>query len=188
MKLPDLNGLTLQEVQHKKEIGQVNVVQDKKGQRTIATIVLSNHFKVELDMIRDALSELDHLPGHFQLIDGILFDGAENPYAMEGLARSIGAVDPLGKVHAIFASLRGQNIAVELPLLDNYVDTITITTFDDDRARVEDDYFLFAPDYESAQCFMDAVKDLQTRFPGELLVVTGCLEFVYACIKEWKQA
>ena len=70
----------------------------------------------------------------------------------------------------------------------NYVDTITITTFDDERARVEDDYFLFAPDYESAPTFFDAVKNLQTRFPGELIVVTGCMEFVYACLKEWREA
>lgn len=153
-----------------------------------ATINLSNHFRVDEQTIRDALAALDHLPGHFQLVDGVLFDGAENPFATEGLAHSIGAINPMGKAHVIFASLKGQNIAVELPLIDNYVDTITITTFDDERARVEEDYFLFAPDYESAPSFFDALKDLQTRFPGELIVVTGSMEFVYACLKEWKAA
>ncbi len=153
-----------------------------------ATICLAHQLNAGESIIREALASLDHLPGHFQLVDGILFDGAENPFAMEGLARSIGAINPNGTVHVIFASLKGQNIAVELPLIDNYVDTITITTFDDERARVEDDYFLFAPDYESAPTFFDAVKNLQTRFPGELIVVTGCMEFVYACLKEWREA
>ncbi len=42
MKLPDKNGLTLQEVTQKKESGQVNVNPDDKGKKTIGGIILSN--------------------------------------------------------------------------------------------------------------------------------------------------
>lgn len=152
-----------------------------------ATFALRNNFRVKEEDIREGL-KTPNLPGRFELIDGVLFDGAENPFAMQGFAKSIFAYAVSGNAHAIFASERGQNIAVELPLIDNYVETVTITTFDNPLARVEDDYFLFAPDYESAPSFMYALAQLQSRFPGELIVVTGSLDFVFSAMKEWRSA
>ena len=152
-----------------------------------AVFVLSDRFPVSDEALRAGL-KTKNLPGHFELIDGVLFDGAENPFAMQGFAKTIFTVAPNGRAHAIFASLRGQNIAVELPMIDNYVDSVTITTFEDERARQEEDYFLYAPDYESAPSFMYAIAKLQSAFPGELIVVTGSLAFVYAAMKEWRSA
>ena len=152
-----------------------------------AVIILQKEFPVEEDHIREGL-KVRNLPGHFDIINGILFDGAENPYAMQGLASTISSFAPSDKAHAIFASLRGQNIAVELPLIDNYVGSITITTFSDPRARKEEDYFLYAPDYETAESFLDAAKKLKELHPEELIIVTGSMEFVYDCMKQWRKA
>lgn len=152
-----------------------------------AVYTLSHRFNVSEEALREGLKAAD-LPGHFELSNGILFDVAENPFAMYGLASSVGVYAPGDMAHVIFASLKGQNIAVELPFIDNYVNSITITTFDDERARTEDDYFLYAPDYEYAPSFLEAVKDLQSRFPGELIIVTGSAEFVFDCLSKWRQA
>lgn len=147
-----------------------------------AVAALENAFPVEEEAIRKGLA-IKPLPGHFQRIDNILFDCAENPAAMTALMRSL-AIFRAKQVDVIFASSREQNIAVELPLIDNYVHSITLTTFEGSDARVEDDYFLFAPDYLSSPSYEDAKKTLLEAEPNALLVVTGNMEFVFDCLKK----
>ena len=147
-----------------------------------AVAVLQGAFPVTEESLRKGLT-IKPLPGHFQRIDNILFDVAENPAAMSVLMRSL-AIFRAKQVDVIFASSRDQNIAVELPLIDNYVHSITLTTYEGKEARVEDDYFLFAPDYLSSPSYEEAKKALLEAEPNALLVVTGNMEFVFECLKK----
>lgn len=147
-----------------------------------AISILREAFPVSEDALHRGL-KAKLLPGHFDLRGNILFDGAENPCAMQELMKSL-SIFAGRHIHAIFASAQGQNIAVELPMIDNYVDSITLTTWDEEDARTEDDYFLYAPDYESSPSFMEAKKKIEENDPDALILVTGNLRFVYACMKE----
>ena len=148
-----------------------------------AVSLLKERFPFKEETINQALA-IKPLRGHMEAHGDILFDGAENAYAMNGLALTLPAFAAGKKVHVIFASKRGQNIAVELPLIDNHTDGITLTTFEGEDVRNEDDYFLYAPDYEYIPSFKEALASLNERFPEDKILVTGCLEFVYACLKE----
>lgn len=148
-----------------------------------AVAILQHQFKVSEEAIRKGLKGAS-LPGHFEIRNNIIFDVAENPNAIEALVKSLRVLGGNKPIHAIFASLRGHNIAVNLPLLDNYVNSITLTTFDDDRARNEDDYALFAPDYEAAPTYQEALEKILEANPDSWVLVTGSEAFVYSCMKE----
>ena len=82
-----------------------------------------------------------------------------------------------GKTHVLFASFRDKNIAAEFPIIANSSRDITLTTFQNERARDEMDYFLFTEDYHFNPDFRAALNNLLALYPDDYILVTGSLAF-----------
>jgi len=80
-------------------------------------------------------------------------------------------------IHVLFASFRDKNIAVELPLLARDAAEIILTTFQAPRARSEEDYFLYSGDYAYNGDYKAALAGLVSKYPDDIIVVTGSLAF-----------
>lgn len=141
-----------------------------------ATKILQDEFKVSEEDIREALSEetpILHLEKH----GNVIFDGAHNPEAIKALMSDIYNWSKGKNVHVLFASFRDKNIANEFPILARDTSSITLTTFDNPRAREEIDYFLYVDDFHFEEDYKKALKDLIEQYPDDLILVTGSLAF-----------
>ena len=142
-----------------------------------ATKILAETFPVSEEAVRKGL-RCTLLPGRFEQVGNLIFDGAHNPEATKELVASLNRVRGGKRVHVLFASMRDKNIAVMLPELNRDFDHIILTTFDHPRARKEEDYFLYLGDYEFLSDPKKALEDLIHQFPDDLILITGSLAFV----------
>jgi dihydrofolate synthase/folylpolyglutamate synthase len=143
-----------------------------------ATKILSERFPLSEVAIRKGLIAAP-LECRLERRHNVILDGAHNPEAVEALVRCLESV-ALGKpIHVLFASFRDKNIAVELPLLARDAAEIILTTFDSPRARDEGDYFLYMGDYSYNNDYKAALADLVSKFPDDVIVVTGSLAFAF---------
>lgn len=142
-----------------------------------AVTILNGKLPVSLESIKKGLLCVT-LPGRMEPFGKIMLDGAHCPEAIDALMNSISAVANGRKVHVVFASFRDKNIAIELPRIDRDSDSLTLTTFPSPRARDEMDYFLYLADYKYVEDYAVAIKELQTQYPDDLILVTGSLAFV----------
>jgi folylpolyglutamate synthase/dihydropteroate synthase len=80
-------------------------------------------------------------------------------------------------IHVVFASFQDKNIAVELPRIDRDVAEIVLTTFDAERARKEEDYFLYEGDYAFAPDYKEVISNFLVKYPDDWILITGSLAF-----------
>lgn len=108
----------------------------------------------------------------------VIVDGAHNPQAMAVLCEKAIYPVTMGKpIHAILACFRDKNLGGLLSSLGAITDDLTLTTFDNPRARTEEEYFLFAADYPFANDAKALIKEKMEQFPGDVILVTGSLAF-----------
>ncbi len=143
-----------------------------------ATKILSTSFPVdELAVRKGLLSE--PLPCRYEKHHNVIIDGAHNPEAIKALMNTIERSGLSYKTHVLFASFRDKNIASELPIIANSSCDITLTTFPNERARDEMDYFLFSEDYHFNPDYRAALNNLLALYPDDYILVTGSLAFTY---------
>ena len=142
-----------------------------------ATKLLEARFPVSEDGVKEGLKKAP-LPGRYERVDNVIFDGAHNPEACTHLVSSLGQ-SALGKpIHILFAAMRDKNIAVMLPILNRDAEDITLTTFPHIRARTKEDYFLYIDDYPFIEDAKQALDALKEKYPDDIILVTGSLAFV----------
>ncbi len=141
-----------------------------------ATKILSNSFPVDEFSVRKGLLS-EPLPCRYERHHNIIIDGAHNPEAIKALMNTIERSGISGKTHVLFASFRDKNIAAEFPIIANSSRDITLTTFQNERARDEMDYFLFMEDYHFNPDFRAALNNLLALYHDEYILVTGSLAF-----------
>ncbi|MBE6135090.1 MAG: hypothetical protein E7179_03660 [Erysipelotrichaceae bacterium] len=141
-----------------------------------ATKILAPSFPVKEEDVRAGLAS-SNLPGRMERYGRILIDGAHNTEAMGELVAALPHFAFGKPVHALFACFRDKNIAAELPLLSNAVESVTLTTFDHPRARTEEDYFIYIGDYPFAPNAEEALKELLDTYPEDPIVICGSLAF-----------
>ncbi len=117
------------------------------------------------------------LPGRMEKIGNVIIDGAHCPEAVDNLMESVAFLRNRQNVHVLFASFRDKNIAIELPRIDKDCADLTLTTFESSRARDEMDYFLYLADFRYEQDYRKAIDDLRSKYPDDLILVTGSLAF-----------
>ena len=108
----------------------------------------------------------------------VVVDGAHNPEGMALLCKdALPQIVRDRPVHVIFACFRDKNLAGMLASVGEITDDLTLTTFDNPRARTEDEYFLFAQDYPFEADAVALLKRKIEEFPEDIILVTGSLAF-----------
>ncbi|MBP5216905.1 MAG: hypothetical protein J6038_03635, partial [Bacilli bacterium] len=148
--------------------------------------MLQSSFPVSEEALRQGLLEEPIL--HMEQHGNVFLDGAHNPEAIAALAETLSTIYANQKIHVLFACFRDKNISIELPLIGTYAADITLTTFPHKRARTEDDYFLYMEDHPFREDYRAALKELQTAYSGEMILVTGSLAFAALVRKELLEA
>ncbi len=119
------------------------------------------------------------LEGRFEIIGDAILDGAHNPEAMESLTESLDFYLQGKPFHVIFACLNDKNISSIFPIIGKDASSLVLTTFDNPRARREEDYFLYLDDYPFVESYLEAYERVRAEHPGETVLFTGSLAFCY---------
>ena len=70
-----------------------------------------------------------------------------------------------------------------LSSLGAVTDDLSLTTFDNPRARTEEEYFLFISDYHFEENAKELIQRKMAEFPDDAILITGSLAFA-AYVKE----
>ena len=143
-----------------------------------AVDLLINSYKVDENALKDGLSH--SLPkGRFEFHIGnpsFIFDAAHNPSAIIKLREDVDNVMSNKKVYIIFACFKDKNITLMLPEI-SLLGSLTITTFDNPRAREEFDYFLYLDEYKFESDYHNVVKQIKEENPDSIILFTGSSAF-----------
>ena len=117
----------------------------------------------------------------------VIIDGAHNPDAINALVESMNIAFPTQNIHIIFASFLDKNISLMLPKLAVLSNDLTLTTFEHERARKIDDYFIYADDYCFEQDYKTLIKRKISECKGDVILITGSLAFAGLVSDEFKK-
>lgn len=141
-----------------------------------AVKLLQDKFEVGEESLRKGL-KAKLLPCRFEYIKkNVMVDGAHNPEAMKSLAETLSKVEQR-PIHVIFAAFRDKNIDQMLIALGSISNDVVLTTFDHKRARTEEEYFLYLGDYKFVDDYLGYIKELEEKYPEDLILITGSLCF-----------
>jgi len=151
-----------------------------------AISILKEQFPYDVNKIKEGIALLK-MPCRMEIIRKsplVIIDGAHNPEAMAALCSNhVYTVVENKPIHVIFACFRDKNLGNMLSSLGAVTDDLTITTFDNPRARTEDEYFLFMGDYPFESDAKELIKRKLSEFPDDAFLITGSLAFA-AYVKE----
>ena len=141
-----------------------------------ATKILQPLIKVSEESVRKGL-KTSLLPCRFEYVKkNVMVDGAHNPEAMKALTETLSKVEKR-PIHVIFAAFRDKNIDQMLIPLGLISNDVVLTTFKHKRARTEEEYFLYLGDYQFVEDYMSYIKELEEKYPDDLILITGSLCF-----------
>lgn len=145
-----------------------------------AITVLKDRFAFAVNNVKDGI-EKAFIPCRLEVVSKsplVIIDGAHNPEGITILCDK--ALENIVKdkpIHVIFSCFRDKNIANMLAVLGSITDDLTMTTFDNPRARTEDEFFLFLGDYTFVQDAKQLLKDKMEQYPEDVILITGSLAF-----------
>lgn len=141
-----------------------------------ASKILKDIFPVSEESVRKSLLSTT-LGGRFEyLTKNLVIDGAHNS---EAISELVSTIEQIGKpLHIVFACFRDKNVDSMLNTLGALTTDITLTTFNNKRARTEEEYFLYLADYKFDANYINVIKNLVYQYPNDLVLVTGSLDFV----------
>ena len=113
----------------------------------------------------------------------LVVDGSHNPEGVLNLTKSLQNVTQNRQIHVLFACFRDKNMERMLAYLGEYSKDITLTTFPHERARTEEEYFLYLDDYKFRENALETLRELLATYLDDAILVTGSLAFA-AYIKQ----
>ena len=138
--------------------------------------ILKDVTPIDIEKTKEALYSYN-LPCRFEYVkDNIIIDGAHNVEAIDSLTQTIVKVESR-PIHVLLATFRDKNLDGMLSILGKEVASILLTTFNHKRARTEDEYFIYLGDYEFREDYKAALKELEEKYPEDVILVTGSLAF-----------
>ena len=81
------------------------------------------------------------------------------------------------EIHVLFACFKDKNIERMLAYLGEYSKDIILTTFPHERARTEEDFFLYLDDHKFEENALEALNEMFASYPDDAFLVTGSLAF-----------
>ena len=144
-----------------------------------ATNILMDKFPVQEDKLKSGLLK-SKLKCRFEVVNNgrIILDGAHNPHGINSLRKEMDENLAGKHVHVLFAAFKDKNIALMLPEI-GLIGDVTLTTFDNGRARKEEDYFIYLEDYRFVPNYEEEIMRLLEEYPNDILLITGSLTFTY---------
>lgn len=146
---------------------------------------LQELFPVNEQSIKDGLMNT-FMPVRMEIVKEsplLIIDGSHNPEGIANLTNSLQNVTQNREIHVLFACFRDKNIERMLAYLGEYSKDIVLTTFPHERARTEEDYFLYLEDHVFKEDALSALNELVATYPEDAILVTGSLAFA-SFIKE----
>ena len=146
---------------------------------------LNESFPVTEESIKTGLANT-YMPVRMEILKDsplLVVDGSHNPEGVLNLTKSLQNVVENRAIHVLFACFRDKNIERMLAYLGEYSKDIILTTFPHERARTEEDYFLYLDDYSFKENALETLNELLTNYPDDAILVTGSLAFA-AYIKQ----
>ena len=145
-----------------------------------AVCILKDKYSIDVEKAKQGLGEV-YMECRMDVVKEnprVIVDGAHNPEAMKKLCEApLGLVTNGKPIHVVFACFRDKNLGNMLSSLGAITDDLTITTFDNPRARTEEEYFLFAADYPFVQSAEELIKTKIEQYPDDVILITGSLAF-----------
>lgn len=144
-----------------------------------AALILNEQLPVSEANIRDGLLYME-LPlrmdvvGHDPLV---IIDGAHNVEAIKNLATSVEKIANGRPIHVIFACFRDKNLEGMLSSINYVCSDVTLTTFPHERARTEDEYFLYLEEYPFVEDYKEIIQNKILECPDDVILITGSLAF-----------
>lgn len=104
----------------------------------------------------------------------VIIDGAHNPEGMKKFC-DISLLQITGNkpIHVLFACCKDKNLGGLLSVIGETTNDLTITTFNSPRARGEEEFFLFAGDYQFESDAKELLKNKMSEFPDDCFIITG---------------
>ena len=106
-----------------------------------------------------------------------IIDGGHNPEAIDNLIKSLAKTPYFRDIHVIFACFRDKNFLEMLNRLGSISRDVHLTTFDHPRARKQDEYFLFADEYQFDEDPVALYQSMKEQYPEDTILITGSLAF-----------
>ncbi len=148
--------------------------------------ILKNKLPYDIEKVKEGMADV-YMECRMDVLKKqplVIVDGAHNPEAAKELCeKSIYPIAQGRTIHVVFACFRDKNLGNMLNSLGAITDDLTFTTFDNPRARTEEEYFLFAGDYPFVENAEELIRSKMQEFPDDLILVTGSLAFA-AYVKE----
>ena len=143
--------------------------------------VLQNRFFYDVEKVKEGLANV-YMPCRMDIVKDnplVIIDGAHNPEGVNKLCDGASLHRVIGNrhLHVVFACFRDKNLGNMLARLGEITDDLTITTFDNPRARTEDEYFLFAGDYPFVENAKELIQNKINEYPEDAILITGSLAF-----------
>ena len=146
---------------------------------------LNDQFPVSEQSIKNGLAST-YMPVRMEILKEnplLIVDGSHNPEGINNLVKSLQNVAENRDIHVLFACFRDKNIERMLAYLGEYSKDISLTTFPHERARTEEEFFLYMDDYSFEGDALATLNKLLTDYPNDCILVTGSLAFA-AYIKQ----
>lgn len=140
---------------------------------------LNDQFPVSEQSIKNGLANT-FMPVRMEIVKDnplLIIDGSHNPEGVFNMVKSLQNVVENREIHVLFACFKDKNIERMLAYLGEYSKDITLTTFPHERARREEDYFLYAEDYSFKENALEELHNLLATYPDDAILVTGSLAF-----------
>ena len=140
---------------------------------------LNESFPVNEESIRKGLA-MTFMPARMEIIADqplLIVDGSHNPEGVINLTKSLQNVAENREIHVLFACFKDKNVERMLAYLGEYSKDIVLTTFPHERARTEEDYFLYLDDHVFKDDALSTLKEMVAAYPEDVILVTGSLAF-----------
>ncbi len=142
------------------------------------TKLLNDKYPINEQSLRKSL-ERKPLPCRMEKFNNVIIDEAHNAEGIDSLMESLPNIQKDRKIHVLFATLKDKNISRMLTSLGREATEIFLTTFANESAKGELDYFLYIGDYFYQEDWKIALNNLLSSNKNDLILVTGSREFAY---------
>lgn len=116
----------------------------------------------------------------------VVIDGSHNPEAISLLVDDMARIYDGRPVQIVFSCFRDKNIENMLTKLGLISSNVVLTTFPHNRARTEEEYFLYAEDYKYVDDYNIAIQEALNNEPKSIVLICGSLAFASLVLENFK--